>query len=91
MSQSPGAGSAAAAATTTVSSSPCQELSAPGKGSREGRVPLEGAPGRARRLGGRAGQVQPGKLRQSTDRSLQFRRGGEGGGWGGRGQVGGCA
>lgn len=89
MSQSPGAGSAAAAA-TTVSASPCRELSAPGKGSGEGRVPLEGARGgRARRLGGRAGQVQPGKLRQSADRSLQFRRGGEGGG--ARGHVGGCA
>ena len=42
MSQSPGAGSAVAAA-TTVSSRPCQELSVRGKGSREGRVPLQGA------------------------------------------------
>ena len=73
MSQSPGTGSAAAAA-TAVRSSPCREL-VRGKGPRRGRVPLGGAQRRRR-----VGQAQPGKLRQSPDRSLPFCQGW--GGWG---------
>lgn len=56
MSQSTGAGSATAAA-TTASSSPCQELSVPGKGSLW-RAPGEGAQARVLRGAGAAGKVE---------------------------------